>query len=158
MATIPPLPDTQPVAVNALRNKRAEIVGDIDMHMREIDRLRAELVHLDATMRLFDPEANPEDIFGKRRFPTRTEYFARGEVTRMVYEAMRQAESVTTLEITETALREKQIPESDKRVRRDFINRIGNVLHDLRRRGKVEKIGRGPGVRWKIAPREPDLI
>src|SRR3954465_1844154 len=51
-----PLPDEQPIAVNALRIMRAKIAGEIEMHSREIDRLRAELVHLDAIMQLFDPE------------------------------------------------------------------------------------------------------
>ena len=32
------------------------------MHEGEIDRLRTELVHLDATMRLFDPDTDPDDI------------------------------------------------------------------------------------------------
>ena len=53
-----PLPDEQPIAVNALRNMRSRIAGEIEMHSREIDRLRAELVHLDATMQLFDPETD----------------------------------------------------------------------------------------------------
>jgi hypothetical protein len=64
-----PLPDEQPIAVNALRNMRARIAGEIEMHNREIDRLRAELVHLDATMRLFDLETDPSDIPALRRIP-----------------------------------------------------------------------------------------
>jgi len=36
-----PLPDNQPVAVNALRTKRSQIAGEIEMHSREIDRLGA---------------------------------------------------------------------------------------------------------------------
>jgi hypothetical protein len=153
-----PLPEEQPVAVNALRNMRAKIAGEIEMHSREIDRLRAELVHLDATMRLFDPDTNPEDIFGKRRFPNRTEYFARGEITRMIYDALRKRESVTAKELAEAALTEKEIPETDRKTRRDFVTRFHNVLHDLRRRGHVAKIGKGEGVRWALAPKEPDLI
>jgi hypothetical protein len=34
-----PLPDEQPVAVNALRNMRSRIAGEIEMHGREVDRL-----------------------------------------------------------------------------------------------------------------------
>ena len=51
-----PLPDEQPIAVNALRNMRSRIAGEIEMHSREIDRLRAELVHLDATMQCSTPK------------------------------------------------------------------------------------------------------
>src|SRR3954470_21050335 len=82
-----PLPDEQPIAVNALRTKRAQITGEIEMHSREIDRLRAELVHLDTTIQLFDPEIEPSDVPALRRYPRRTEWYARGEVTQRIYEA-----------------------------------------------------------------------
>lgn len=32
------------------------------------------------------------------------------------------------------------------------------IRHDLRRRGHVQKIGDGIGVRWKLAPSEQELI
>jgi hypothetical protein len=82
-----PLPNEQPVAVNALRNKRSAIAGEIEMHSREIDRLRGELIHLDATLRLFDPATDPQGIPALLRHPRRTEWFARGEVTERIYEA-----------------------------------------------------------------------
>ena len=89
-----PLPDEQPIAVNALRNMRARIAGEVEMHSHEIDRLRAELVHLDATMQLFDPETDPSDVPALRRNPRRTEWFTRGEVTQRVYEAFREQEAI----------------------------------------------------------------
>ena len=85
-----PLPDEQPIAVSALRNMRSKIAGEIEMHSREIDRLRSELVHLDATMQLFDPETDPSDVPALRRYPRRTEWFARGEVTQRIYETLRE--------------------------------------------------------------------
>jgi hypothetical protein len=51
----------------------------------------------------------------------------------------------------------RSIPESDGAIRRDLGARFLNTLHDLLWRGTVEKIGEGRGVRWKLAPREPDL-
>ena len=51
-----PLSDEQPIAVDTLRNMPAQIASEIAIHSREIDRLRAKLIHLDATLRLFDPE------------------------------------------------------------------------------------------------------
>ena len=74
-------PPFSPVAVNALRNKRSDLAGQIEMHNREIDRLRSELVHLDATLRLFDPYIQPDEIASRKRWPRRTDYFARGELT-----------------------------------------------------------------------------
>jgi len=45
----------------------------------------------------------------------------------------------------------------NQHVRGTFVNRFLNTLHDLLRRGTVEKIGQGRGVRWTLTPREPSL-
>jgi hypothetical protein len=37
--------------------------------------------------------------------------------------------------------------------RTDFVRRIGLQLNDMFRKGKVEKIGRGRAMRWKLASR-----
>src|SRR3954467_4713701 len=130
-----PLPDELPIAVNALRTKRVQIAGEIEMHSREIDRLRAELVHLDATMRLFDPEIDPSDVPALRRYPRRTEWFARGEVTQRVYEAFRTQAVIWPREIAKKAMADKGISETDKKILKDIIGRFTNVVYDLTRRG-----------------------
>jgi hypothetical protein len=142
-----PLPDEQPLAVDALRNMRARIAGEIAMHSREIDRLRTELVHLDATLRLFDPETDPADVPALYRYPKRTEWFARGEVMRRVYETLRDEGIVSPRELAKRAMAEKGISETDS-----------NVAYYLTQRGKLVKIGRGEGARWKLAPDEPELL
>ena len=56
------------------------------------------------------------------------------------------------------AIEAKQTPAPDSAIKWDIINRFTNVLYDLTRRGIAEKIGHGPGARWKIAPRDPELL
>jgi hypothetical protein len=158
MQTKIPLPDEQPIAVNALRNRRASITGQIEMHQREIERLRVDLVHLDATMRLLDPGTDPNDIMPRRRLPKRSHYFDRGEQSRRVYQALRERGIVTAVELALAAMADKGIPETDKGVRQDFVARFTNTLHDQLRRGTVERIGELRNVRWKLAPAESDLL
>jgi hypothetical protein len=153
-----PLPDEQPTTVNALRNKRASITGETAMHEREIDRLRADLVHLDATMRLFDPGTNPGIIPAQRRYPRRTEWFARGEVTRRVREALRDTEIIWPREIAKAAMAEKGIHETDKATRKNIGARFTRVCYELTLRGQLKKIGHGEEARWKLAPEERDLL
>jgi len=153
-----PLPDEQPTAVNALRNMRAKIAGKIAMHTREIDRLRAELIHLDSTLRLFDPETDPNDIPVVRLYPKRTEWFARGEVTRRLYEAFRNEGIIWPNEVARRAIAENGIPETDSKVVQDIISIFAHVAAYLTRRGKLVKIGKGRDARWKVAPTEPDLL
>src|SRR5215212_7401671 len=126
-----PLPDEQPIAINALRNMRSRIAAEIEMHSREIDRLRAELVHLDATMQLFDPGTEPSDVPALRRYPRRTEWFARGEVTQRIYEAIREQEVIWPRQTAKRSMAEKGISETDKKVLRDIIARFSNVAYDL---------------------------
>jgi hypothetical protein len=52
--------------VSALVAKRAEIAGVIAQTERQLGQFRADLVHLDATLRLFAPELEPKTIPAKR--------------------------------------------------------------------------------------------
>jgi hypothetical protein len=62
------------------------------------------------------------------------------------------------IEVAARAMAAKGIPESDRKLRREFVKRFTSTLHDQLRRGVVEKIGENRDVRWKLAPTEPDLI
>jgi hypothetical protein len=68
-----PLPEEQPVAVNALRNKRSALMGELALYQQECDRIRSEIIHL------FDPATDPGELPALRRRVHRTEWFARGE-------------------------------------------------------------------------------
>src|SRR5215210_6697568 len=126
MATLP-LPDEQPIAVNALRAMRARIAGEIDMHTREITRLRTELIHLDATLRLFDPETDPNAVPSLHIYPKRTAWFARGEVTRRVYEALRDEGVISPRELAMRTMVEKGISDTNRKVRNTIAALFTNV-------------------------------
>src|SRR5207302_9083323 len=132
-----PLPDEQPVAVNALRNKRAQIAGMIAMHESEARQLRAELIHIDAVLRLFGPETDPEGLPIRKAFPRRMAYFAKGEVSLRVYDTIRTGTTAAN-ELAQAAMSEKGIPEADRHVRRDFVNRFHNMLDHLAARPNQE--------------------
>jgi hypothetical protein len=93
----------------------------IAMHEGEARRLRAELIHIDAVLRLFDPETDPEGLPIRKAFPRRMAYFAKGEVSRRVYDALREGTTAAN-ELAEAAMTEKGISEDDRHVRRDFVN------------------------------------
>ena len=84
-------------------------------------------------MRLFDPGTEPDDIPAIRGYPRRTEWFARGEVMRRVYEALRENKIIWPREIAKAAMAEKGIPETDKAIRKDIVSRFTNVVYDLTR-------------------------
>jgi hypothetical protein len=61
-------------AVSALRNKRAELAGMVSQLEQQLARQRTNLAHLDATMRLFDPDIRPQEIRAKQQ-RTRSAWF-----------------------------------------------------------------------------------
>jgi hypothetical protein len=76
-----------------------------------------------------------------------------GEIS-VLYDAMRISGSVASVEIAAAAMRDKGLdPENDPVTRTDFGRRVTLQMNDLCRKGKVEKIGRGPGMRRKLAGR-----
>ena len=76
--------------VSALVNKRAEIAGMITRTEQQLGQFRADLVHLDATIRLFAPEMEPKTIPAKRIRQSDL-WFEQGELSRRVLDALRRA-------------------------------------------------------------------
>ena len=76
--------------VSALVSKRAEIAGLIARTEQQLGQFRADLVHLDATLRLFAPGLEPKTIPAKRIRQADLR-FEHGELPRRVLDALRRA-------------------------------------------------------------------
>jgi hypothetical protein len=76
--------------VSALVSKRAEIAGLIARTEQQLGQFRADLVHLDATLRLFAPGLEPKTIPAKR-IRQADLWFEHGELPRRVLDALRRA-------------------------------------------------------------------
>lgn len=140
--------------ISGLREKRAALAGRIVDLRREAENLQAQLVHLDAVLKLYGLE--PAEIPNKGRMPVRSAYFGRNEISQRCRDMIRQKGTIKAVDVAIQAMTDKGLdPMTDKVVRRDFIRRILTTLHDLRRYGHVEKIGFGNGVRWR-ATTPPD--
>ena len=147
----------EPHAVAALKDKRAELSGIIADLEKRIHQHRADLVHVDAVLRLFVPELEPETINAKRPAPVRSRYFAEGELTRRCLEALRRAEGrpVAAEEIAVATMVDKGLDPADRKTRSDFIRRMLYALSSLRSKGVVEKLGHGLGARWRLPLEAP---
>lgn len=143
-------------ALAALTQRRADIADMIMTKEKEIEGLRADLIHLDRSIQMLDPQANPEDIAPRQRFPRKTLWFGRGEISQIIYCVLGKAkEPVSAIVIVESAMQEKGFdPGRDRKLRQDFYQRFIVQLNALRRRGRVEAVGRSKGVKWRLA-RQP---
>src|SRR5882757_10114656 len=72
----------EPHVIGALRNKRAELSGTLRQLEQQLAGHRANLAHLDATMRLFDPNIRPKDI-RPRQQRKHNAWFRQGECLRL---------------------------------------------------------------------------
>jgi hypothetical protein len=139
--------------MNALVAKRADLLFEITEAEKRIEQLRTELVHLDAVLRMFRPNFKAEGLPVRHRRPTKSPYFAHGELTKRIYDAMRIGGTVSSVDIAVAAMRDKGLdPDTDPTTRADFVRRVTLQLNDLCRKGKVEKVGRGRALRWKLLP------
>ena len=77
--------------VSALVAKRGELAGQAQLCHQELQRLAAELGHLDATIRLFAPEYDLGGIRPRKRRRGQR-WFAPGECQRLVLEVLRDAD------------------------------------------------------------------
>jgi hypothetical protein len=134
--------------IGALRNKRAELAGMLRQLEQKLVQQRANLTHLDATMRLFDPDILPNDIRPKQQ-RARNAWFRPGECLRLIYDELREAsQPVTTRELAEPIMRVKAIPVADDQ-RRERIQKtlLGSLNRAKQTIARVEIAG---VIRWQL--------
>ena len=103
--------------IGALSNKRAELAGIVRQLEQQLAQQRTNLAHLDATMRLFDPDIQPKQIRPKLA-RARSVWFRPGECLRLIYDQLRDAtQPITTRELAERIMRVKAMPPTDDRHR-----------------------------------------
>ena len=145
-----------PHVISALREKRALVSGLIEKLERKLEQHRADLTHIDGVLRLFQPEHDPASIKPKRTYARRTRYFARNELSRLVMDLLRAAEGAlqTTEEIAGGVINAKGFDPADAALRGSIRDQVLTLLRSFRKRGMVEQIGLGRGLRWKVTVTE----
>jgi hypothetical protein len=78
-------------AINALKERRAEIDGEIEAGRRRLEKLTEAIIHLDASIALLDPTYNPASVRPKRLY-RRAKLFGGKKLTGLVLDALRRAE------------------------------------------------------------------
>lgn len=137
--------------VSALRAKRAEVSGYIHDLEKKVKRMRANLAHIDATIRVFAPDLNPDSIPPKRRY-RRSRYFAKGELSRRCLDMLRVAAGVpiAATEIARAAMANKGMSVDDTAQLQGVTEMVLLSLGRLRRRGAVTKTGTSRDAKWGL--------
>ena len=136
--------------VSALKAKRAEIAGRIEHAQGTLRQLVIDLDHVDATLRLYVPDIDLETI-KPHPMPPRHSAF-RGELTRIIFDAMRAAPGpVTSHDLARTVMAGRGLSPDDLGMFRVMVKRVGAAMRNHRVRGLVtgERID-GTMFAWRL--------
>src|SRR3954468_6277395 len=139
----------EPHVVAALKDKRAELSGSIADLEKRIGQHRADLLHVDAVLRLFAPEFEPSTIL-PRAVRRPNSWFKPGELARLVLEVLRTAPAAMSVrEITAQVMERRGLDPQDGRtaelLRKLVRNAVNRQAADL-----VERVEDGTLVRWRV--------
>jgi hypothetical protein len=125
--------------VSALVAKRSEVAGVIADLERKVSQQRADLVHVDAVLRLYAPGLAP-DCIPSRAVRRRNGWFKPGELVRMVLDILRVAPApLSSREIAVAAMAGRGLDPADMHTGRLIGKLVNNAL--TRQAGdRVEKI------------------
>jgi hypothetical protein len=130
--------------VSGLVAKRSELSGLIDHYMHEIKRMDADLHHLDAAIKMFDPDFDLRAIRVKQH-RKKNLYFKQGESARLVLDALRENGGVMSTEAVALAmLKKKKLDVMDKDVLVFFKKAAITALRHQANRELVKNAGRVP--------------
>src|SRR6267142_1610767 len=113
--------------VSGLIAKRRELAGIIDKLQRQLDQHRADLVHIDGTLRVLASDLDPETMKPKRAY-RRNRYFARNELSRLCLGMLRIAagELLSTDDITGRVIATKGFDAADAILRAAVRGQVGS--------------------------------
>jgi hypothetical protein len=116
---------------------------------RQLEQQQANLAHLDATMRLFDPDIRPNKIRPKQQ-RARSIWFRPGECLRLIYDELREAaQPMTTRQLAERIIRVKALPMADDR-QRALVQKT--MLESLNRaKETIVRVEAAGVVSWRLA-------
>ena len=135
-------------ATFTLNQLHAELAGKIIDNRKEARRLRTAMKHVEAVLKLLEPEFNLRRIAVRRR--RQNPWFKRGTVLRHAMDMMRRASTpLTTREITEGMLRARGVTDAKPRAIRDLMCSVLSSLQNYRGRGVAAHDQSNP-VRWSI--------
>lgn len=134
--------------VSGLVAKRSELAGLIDHHRKEIERIGADLAHLDAAIKVFAPEYDLRGI-KRKQYRRYSRLFKKGECYRLSLDTLREAGGkATTAAIAAKIVTQMEIPLDQQNTVCDSVN---NSLRYAERNGAITRAGLdGISIVWKL--------
>ena len=139
-------------ALAALREHRARLSGELTRLERQVRHIKATMVHVDATLPLFDPDVDPQAVSSKRPY-VRTKLFGAVKLNRLILKAMRMGDRpMTTAEVVDGIVAELGYGDDAES---GLQNRVRSNLLYLSKMRQVVNRGTGRGdVAARVRPHQ----
>jgi len=150
----------EPHIISGLKTKRARIAGEIIQAQEIVAQRTRELLAIDAVLRMFTPDSNPDMIAPIRPAP-RGAFFRYGELSRLAINILRQVGKPVTLNaIVGLAMQGKGLAD-DPHLKRNVTNVARQALFRLERKGVLRRVLVEPDTWWELVgdmelPLRPD--
>jgi hypothetical protein len=136
--------------ISGLTAKRAEVSGIIADLEKRIAQHRADLVHIDAVLRLCAPDVVPEEIAPKA-VRKRNDWFKPGELSRMVLDVLRIASApMTVRDIAVEVMQRRGLDTTDARTGKLVTKLVHNAV-TRQAADLVERVENGKVTAWRVA-------
>ncbi|WP_022693725.1 hypothetical protein [Ponticaulis koreensis] len=144
----------RPNTVSGLVAKHKELMDLREKYKAEIKKLTCDIDHLDAAIRLFDPNA---DTYQIKQYVTKHRA-EKGSVKRFVLNTLRESpEPMTSRQITELWVKDRGLS-ADEATLNTIRKRIGACIKTCVNQGLIEGCGQttnhdanGPYKLWRVA-------
>jgi hypothetical protein len=133
-------------AIHTLTQLHAELAGKIETNRKSGDKLRSQMVQVEAVIKMLAPDFNVARIAPKRRV-VGNPWFKRGTLFRSAVDVMRRAGvPMTAREITDALIAEK----APTATRKQAIDIQAAILASMRKRDGGSVAGEGSPTRWRL--------
>lgn len=145
-----PMVAEQPNVLHALVRKHADLSGQIGRARAMLHHMADELDHIDAAILIFDPSIDIGTI--RARSAALTHPAFKGEITRIVIDALREAEEpMTPREITQRLVEIRGLNGDDRELFDVMLKRVRSCLRFQRQRGNVQSVATSTTSRaWEV--------
>lgn len=132
---------TDPLIIQTLTQKRAEILGRIKAYEAQIAQAKHDLAHINATARLFtEPEKQ------RARYMVSHGFFKKGEVADICVRHLGVDGEMTTRQLAERVMAERDLDATDTTLRNSVVFKVVQALRHAKRRKLVRMIEKRKGM------------
>jgi hypothetical protein len=138
--------------VSALKEKRIKLATEIEGLQAQLRQRVIDLDHCEATLRLFDPDAD-KGALGPRKVP-QVLTDIHGDTGRVILDTLRTATvPLPTAKVCEAVMKARGLDTDDKGLCRLMMKRtVANLKHWHKKRGMVRSLpGPGQQLMWELA-------